>query len=837
MRTEELLNWIRKQQPTLDHIIARAGEQFHEHHKMRPNFAFDLGQCQAEACNLSRKPPEDLCYDRPTTPLTYSLWYHGRRVNTFLSHFANTLLNTTDDVVEIFDLGAGTGAVQWGIGLVYHCMKDAGMRVPRLKIVNVDTSPFMLQYSRQYLWKNFLQVYAHCQDFDNPSNPIEYHVNAWGNIEKQKITNAWITASYLFDISDNTTTNYRQEALEGFQQILKQYNPSRLLLLTAESKKDMMKDVARQFPDTDYIVNHLPQNELLLHGQLDRVNELRQYLFKTYQPSLQTELEQSIKRNAGWDDISFSSVYITKKQTQIFDRTQYDGALNLHNVPIKARIKVELNSEQQRAARNINQPTVIIGPAGCGKSIVLTERIRKIVEESRYPPRLSILISTFNKELVGQLAQWLAEILDPTKFSLRKDVNYKYYDFYFNRSRIPNIRIINFDMLPKILGHVPYYGGVNRDYHFGLLEKIVGQVKVEYQITDGTLDDILNAEFLFEEYNRVIYGLQIGLENVEDYLSVSRKGRGTRLDRNKREIVWQCLKRYRNHITTAKVPCFTERRQELLRRLRKGNLNVSYDYIAIDEFQDCTKADFELFFAMLKDPDHLVVAGDLAQALQLGRSANVELLREAIRQGRKMNDISWNYLNGSYRLPLRICEAVKKISEHIHLSFKRNSAASILIPYKGAPPGARPIIVYGVNTEEVAKKNRQILNEYKLFELDEITILEEDVPLANALGIPGDSVLRLKGLERHCVIWSTRTPVKFKKERFEFVHTILSRTSSILIIALFEEINSDAAATQNIFKEAIGLLRKDRLIFWDKDTKEHFDSFCAVPAETETDDD
>ena len=839
MKEQQLINWLKAQKDNLDTIIARAAEEFHEHNKKRPNFAFDLAQCQAEFYNLSRKPPQDLCYDRPNTPLVYSLWYHGRRVNTFLSHYARVFLDNEEKIVEIFDLGAGTGAVQWGIGLIYHFMKQQGLKVPQLQIVNVDTSPFMLHYSRHYLWKHFLQFYPNCRDFDSGTNQIEYHINAWANIQKLKITNAWITASYLFDISDtDASTNYKAEALEGFQQILKLYNPSRLLLLTAESKENVMREVAREFPTTDYVVKYLKANNLILEGPLNRVNDLRHYFFRTYEGNLNTDQEKSINRNAAWDDHSFASVYVAKKQQQIFETSNYNGSLHLHNVPVKQRDKVELNTDQQRAARNVDQATVIIGPAGCGKSIVLTERIKNIVEAEEYNPNVEILVTTFNTELLRQLAVWVAGILSPGKFKYWFDEAHKgCSSFFFNNTKKPNIRFINFDMLPRILGNFRDGGLVDHNFHKEILQSKISEVKIHRGIKDQTFDDILHVDFLLEEYRRVIYGLQTGIKNAENYLSVSRKGRGTKLERNKRELVWECLQKYGNHIASNRIPCFTARRQAFLDKLKMEELPISFDYIAVDEFQDCTKADFEIFFRMLKDPNNLVISGDLAQSVQLGRSANIELIREAIREGRSMRDISWHYLSGSYRLPLRICEAVKYISQHIHLSYKKNRAASVLIPYKGAPPGARPIIVYGKNTKEVADKIREIFQQYSCFSIGEISILEKDKALEKELyPIGSDTVLRLKGLEKNCVIWSTRSGIGVRREMFEFVHTILSRTSSLLIIALFEN-NNPEYSTQEMFKKAIGLLRRDRLIFWDKVSKEHFDAFCEVPTVQDGEDD
>ena len=167
--------------------------------KAQKDFGFDLSECQAESFNLIRN--QDLCYDRPNTAFCYSLWYHARRVNTFLSFFANTLINSSNTQIEIFDLGAGTGAVQWAVGLVYHKMRLEGIKPPRIKIINIDTSPFMLYYSRDYLWSNFLKEYRFCNEI---SSDIEYEINSWSNSNKVTVSNPWITASYLFDISDTS---------------------------------------------------------------------------------------------------------------------------------------------------------------------------------------------------------------------------------------------------------------------------------------------------------------------------------------------------------------------------------------------------------------------------------------------------------------------------------------------------------------------------------------------------------------------------------------------------------------------------------------------------------
>lgn len=833
MKEVQLAEWLRQQQPVLDQIIADAAREYHAVHKERPNFGFDLGACQAELFNLSHN--QDLCYDRPNIAFCYSLWYHARRVNTFLTHFARVILQQREQpAIECFDLGAGTGAVQWAIGLLYQWMKTTGQNVPRIRIINIDTSPFMLHYSRDFLWKHFLLKYPGCRDFDAD---IEYEVNSWNNKKAIKVADAWITASYLFDISDTTDIgDYRKAVLDGFREILEAYDPSKLLLLTSVLKEHLMDEVSAQFKASDYLVEKISNTGLLLSGDLPVVNQFRKELLHQYDNLLLTPAERSIGRPATWHDQSFAATVITKRAIELFRQTQHAEKIRLHDASIKVRRDVVLNVEQEKAARNINQPTVIIGPAGCGKSIVLTERIKNIVEDVDYDPNLRILVTTFNKELLGQLTQWIRDLLKEGRFRIEYDANYwgnhqRSCRFYFDDSKIVNIRVLHFDMLPISIGEVPSWGMVDESKHKVILINIIKEVKLANRISDNRFDNILNPEFLLEEYHRVIYGLQVGINGArEDYLTIRRKGRGgdPQLNRNseRRELVWDCLERYAKYIYEKRVASFTVRRQLFLAKLMKGTTNFLFDYIVVDEFQDCTKADFEIFFRLLKHPNYLVIAGDLAQAVHLGKSANVDSLRDAIRDEREMNRISWNYLEGSYRLPFRICEAIKKISEHIKLSFRGNHAAGILTPYKGSPPGARPIVVYGRNEKDMAGKIKAIMNAYSHFDLSEKCILEKDPLLQLELQLPTDTVLRLKGMEKHCVIWSTRASVEFKKEKFEFVYTILSRTSCLLIIALFNDPENPHSRTQEIFKEAIGLLRRDRVIFWDKETKDTFDAFC-----------
>ena len=154
--------WLESKKSILENIIVSAAEDFRTSRSI-PNFQYDCKQTSAELYNLGRS--KDLCYDRPTIGFTYSLWYHAKRVNTLLNYYTQMVFGATDDrLIEIFDLGAGTGAVQWAVGLAYAAMKELGHHPPKISVVNVDSSPFMLQYNQYYLWKHFLAKFPSAKD-------------------------------------------------------------------------------------------------------------------------------------------------------------------------------------------------------------------------------------------------------------------------------------------------------------------------------------------------------------------------------------------------------------------------------------------------------------------------------------------------------------------------------------------------------------------------------------------------------------------------------------------------------------------------------------------------
>lgn len=813
MKETELINWLKQQYSTLDEIIAKAGMEFYNEHKDLPNFGFDLAECQFESYNLIRN--QDLCYDRPNTGFCYSLWYHGRRVNTFLSHFAKTIFKTTDTEIEIFDLGAGTGAVQWAVGLVYHKMKTEGIKVPKIKVVNVDTSPFMLYYSRDFLWKNFKAVYTHCNDFDNQ---IEYEINTWSNSQKINVTNPWITASYLFDISDTTTNGqinaeYKESVKAGFRDLIKSFNPSTILLLTSDQppKRALLNELKIEFARNGYNQKEVADTNLLLQGQLVKTSKFRKQLFNAYQTHLITTEARSLANDVVWKDYSFVGTILTKQQGALnltsSSTSTKTKTIKLYNERIAIRREITLNDDQKRAAEHTDRPTIITGPAGCGKSVVVTERIKNLVEAKQYSTELRILVTTFNKQLMSYLGKWISDLLDNDKVE-RIGNNFK-----FKNSDTINICLMHFDILPTRIGNTNGSLVFNNRLRAIAIEA-VAFVKAENKITTNKYDKVLSPDYIIEEYHRIVYGLQYVTE--KEFLISERKGRPKlKKEGNNRKILWKAVWKFLDILQKRNLESVVLRRHKFLKQLQQNEIKTKFTHIFVDEFQDCTQADYEIFYRLLTDPNNLVIAGDVAQAIQLGAVADVPRADDEEMQRRVIHR-----LKGSYRLPFRISECITKITETIQ-------DGNVITPYKGSPPGARPIVFYAGTPNEFKTKLALIYQTFGVYGLDKITIIEKDFEICQAMRslkihCETDTILKLKGLEKTCVLWSTRKDIEYKEEVSQFVYTILSRTSGILIIAL-------TSMTLSKYNKVINLLRKDRLIIWDKETADKFLTFCVEP--------
>ena len=806
MSYEKLLAYIHDQKDTLDCIIASAGEDFYIQNKERSNFGFDLDQCNKEALALSGN--DDLCYDRPSTPLSYTIWYQGKRINSFLFYFSKLLYDSKDEEsIQIFDLGAGAAAVQCACRVVLNGMETLGIKTPIISVVNIDTSPLMLRYHYDYILPKMIEA------FPLAKISSKYDIISWNRNPDEVYSNNWIVASYLFDHSENI-----EHVKEGFYNLINSIQPVKLLLITANRKRHFVQGVSNHLVEKYKKVVY--DNHAVYSGQMNKTAEFRK--------KLHTGFGIKITNTPWWrDDKNWVYAELLENKNPV-QKLAFDipDNINLFNPPFLVRRDIVLNEKQLQASINDGKPTTIIGPAGCGKSIVLSERIKNVVKDKiGNLSDVTILLTTFNKELETNLKKWIEELLVDLNLTIRSNYTHTYITDQFGSQA--TIEYFHFDVLPPRLGEI--FGEIVYDSALNQMIKEFVLIHKQQNKRIGENDRVSNCEFLLDEYFRIWIGRNI--KSKEEYLSVERKGRGEHIGANQRAFVADVFISLETKLAEHNMTSFPQRRKRLLQKIENGKVKPKYSHIFVDEFQDCTQTDYSIFYGLLKNNNNLVLAGDFAQSVHIGSISDIPRIDNT--NGERMLNRKERELLGSYRLPFRITECIKPISSYIKLN--NHSDANELVAYKGAPPGARPILVYGENENEIAKQIFEITIAYKSYKIlnsesvpaHKITILEKDNSLMNSLNIlrtniaETDTILRIKGLEKRCVVWSTKTISENSEELYNIVYTILTRTSCILIIALYPGLKEKGSAI-------LSKLDKKRILFWNQKSIDEYNKIRKI---------
>lgn len=783
---EQVIEWIRAQQGVVDGAVAASGRRFVDRQGAFPLFGFELSEVIGEAGHLNAG--KSLCYDRPTVALNYVLWYQGRRVNTMVSLLLKAWFQSDQPhTLQVFDMGAGTGAVAMAMGLIREGVKAVLGRDLQLSMVNLDSSPFMLDYLEQDMWPAFVEAYPRCEEVE-----MVYELNSWYSADFGRQGSPWVVCSYLFDYDEGF------DALkDGFQSMMDLLSPSMFIFQTISRKKAVVGSAMQWMEKAGFAerrVDLIPP----FSGVMETTVEVRKQI------GHQCGVRWLTSRAPSWGDSATQCWWMENTRPRLALEVT-SGDLQMYRTRLESRLGVRLNALQRKAAdwpEDI-RPMCISGAAGSGKSLVLTEKVFRLLEQPPkgsgmrpYDPRFRILITTFNKALNATIKGWIVELLGNRARIIGEGI-------WLKDSRVSNIDFHHFDILPRRgpakVRNRNRFSVLGEEHAKEQIETIIRHTISELGWRREQWGHALSPDFLFEESLRIMYGKSVS--SKEEYMNMDRRGRGQKLGQRQREVVYEVIHRWWKK-------CEAEKRYpfHLIRRLFSTELEANsswqqqYDFIFVDEYQDCTEADFNIFYRLVKDPNHIVLAGDLAQAVHLGSTSAVPRFSHSDTDGaERQRNIDYRQLEGSYRLPLSISRCIQPLTESIQM---KQSDATVIRPYKGAPPGARPLVIAAQDDRAMAQKILAALHRFAPYHavegaLTKATLMEKDWSLFRALSIlsPGsvavDSILRLKGLEMPAVIWSTRIPPDNLEDALEYIYTILSRSSGMVIIALYPELEKE----------------------------------------------
>jgi superfamily I DNA/RNA helicase len=298
------------------------------------------------------------------------------------------------------------------------------------------------------------------------------------------------------------------------------------------------------------------------------------------------------------------------------------------NAPL-AQWRVFLHPTQRKlAASDRNGPTRVLGGAGTGKTVLAMHRA-KWLAENRLRDGEKVFFTTFTRNLAQDIEENLKTLCSPA---------------IMQRIEVKNLDAWVHQFLRK------------HQYEYQIIfNRRSGPAADAWNLALASAEPSLGLpeSFYEQELEHVI--LAQGVSTRDEYRLARRKGRGTVLNRAKRDAVWPVFEEYRAGLTLRKLKEVDDAYRDAASLLK--NNSAPYRSVIVDETQDFGPQALTLLRAMVPlGPNDLFFAGDGHQRIYNQHRASMSACGIDIRgRGRKL------YLN--YRTTEEIRRAAVSLLE------------------------------------------------------------------------------------------------------------------------------------------------------------------------------
>lgn len=298
-------------------------------------------------------------------------------------------------------------------------------------------------------------------------------------------------------------------------------------------------------------------------------------------------------------------------------------------------------AQEQYAVKDRSGAFRLSGGAGTGKTVVAIHRARHLAEEY---PASRILLTTFTKTLAENLAQNLGR-LDP---GLKQS----------DKIGEAPVTVAGIDSVAAQV-----WSKAAEAEQKAALERVLGVFEAETKNRAGSAEwdealaqvdhklepSLANGTFLGQEYLSIV--LANAVTDRDGYLTVSRAGRGTALNRMKRVEVWKVIEAYRRICRSKGAVSYPE-----LAALAAAVLDVMavrpFDHVIVDEAQDFHAGHWLLLRALVAPgANDLFIAEDSHQRIY---GQKVPLSRFSIQIVGRSRRLTLNYRTTAQNLAFAV---------------------------------------------------------------------------------------------------------------------------------------------------------------------------------------
>ena len=279
------------------------------------------------------------------------------------------------------------------------------------------------------------------------------------------------------------------------------------------------------------------------------------------------------------NDSSKRTFYVVEK-----DDTEL---MNMLNAPLE-KWRVFLHPTQRKLVeKEYNGPVRVLGGAGTGKTVVAMHRAKYLASRISLFDNRKILFTTYTKNLAIDIYENLKKICDEETLS---------------KIEVKNLDQWVYEFLTK-------HGYKNEIVYSNKTDELW-----ENALTSKPQKLELEDSFFKEEWERVVQSNSVNTLN--DYIKVSRAGRGTRLSRTQRKLIWEIFEEYKLLLSTKNYKEPSDAMRDVRVLLKQSGDDGLYSHVVVDEAQDFNAEAFRLIRDMVPESKNdIFIAGDAHQRI------------------------------------------------------------------------------------------------------------------------------------------------------------------------------------------------------------------------------
>ncbi|MFB6201931.1 MAG: UvrD-helicase domain-containing protein, partial [Halorhabdus sp.] len=299
------------------------------------------------------------------------------------------------------------------------------------------------------------------------------------------------------------------------------------------------------------------------------------------------------------------------------------------------------------------QVTRLFGGPGSGKTTALLDRVEALLDENDDVDVRDVLVVSYTRAAAAEIRERLAERLDENPRALKGNVctmHAKAYEL-LNLSRGDVVGESDKQEFCEEYGveyEDEYEGSRRRTARSTTLGNKIIATSQWLQRTRRDVSDWYDVPFKWDDE-------EVRLPpDVDDNAQTGNKYTPTWPSDDERASVPETIRAWRQYKGEHDVVGFAD----MLERVQQRSLLPNVDYLIIDEFQDITTLQYDVYTEWRPHMEHIYIAGDDDQVVYAWQGADPDLLLD--------EDVTEDeILPNSYRLPSRILNVVNQEVEHI----------------------------------------------------------------------------------------------------------------------------------------------------------------------------